>query len=173
MIFESHFGSSAPQFIQNTTPNDPPSKTIVPHQAKIVKLKSNSSRACKPTKTSSAVVDLLVFGKEAYNLFFHNIKTIRPCSSTISMTSSSTSTRQQAAQAAALAAHAAFMKNANRRTKRTVERVVGAQNRIRKSVDDIYRCLGPLYFRRAYRMSYSSFASLFNIVQQFNFNNII
>ena len=52
MIFESHFGSSAPQFIQNTTPNDPPSKTIVPHQAKIVKLKSNSSRACKPTKTS-------------------------------------------------------------------------------------------------------------------------
>ena len=32
-----------------------------------------------------------------------------------------------------------------------------AQPRIRRSVKEIYKCLGPVYFRRAYRMSYQSF----------------
>jgi hypothetical protein len=32
-----------------------------------------------------------------------------------------------------------------------------ARKRIRRSVAEIYHCLGPIYFRRAYRMSYYSF----------------
>jgi hypothetical protein len=32
-----------------------------------------------------------------------------------------------------------------------------ARQRIRRSVEDIYKCLGDAYFRRAYRMTYESF----------------
>ena len=33
-------------------------------------------------------------------------------------------------------------------------------SRTRRSVEDIFRCLGPLYFHRSYRMSYESFLIL-------------
>ena len=36
--------------------------------------------------------------------------------------------------------------------------------RIRRTVDDIYQCLGPIYFRRAYRMSYESFWQLHDLL---------
>ena len=42
-----------------------------------------------------------------------------------------------------------------RRSRPRKERV-----RVRRSVEDIYNCLGPTYFRRAYRMSYESFLVL-------------
>ena len=32
-----------------------------------------------------------------------------------------------------------------------------AEVRVRRSVHEVYRCLGPSYFQRAYRMSYESF----------------
>ena len=35
-----------------------------------------------------------------------------------------------------------------------------ARARKRRSVEDIFKCLGPIYFRRAYRMSYESFLEL-------------
>ncbi len=37
--------------------------------------------------------------------------------------------------------------------------------RTRQSVQDIYNCLGPLYFRRAYRMTYDSFCRLHDKLQ--------
>lgn len=38
--------------------------------------------------------------------------------------------------------------------------------RTRRSVQDIYNCLGPLYFRRAYRMTYDSFCRLHDKLQE-------
>jgi hypothetical protein len=39
-----------------------------------------------------------------------------------------------------------------------------ARKRARRTVEEVYECLGPLYFRRAYRMSYASFWKLHNKV---------
>ena len=35
-----------------------------------------------------------------------------------------------------------------------------AEGRVRRSVHEVYRCLGDSYFQRAYRMSYESFWNL-------------
>jgi hypothetical protein len=34
------------------------------------------------------------------------------------------------------------------------------RKRVRRTVEEIYQCLGPVYFRRAYRMGYESFLKL-------------
>jgi len=39
-----------------------------------------------------------------------------------------------------------------------------ARKRARRTVEEVYKCLGPQYFRRAYRMSYASFWKLHNKV---------
>ena len=41
-----------------------------------------------------------------------------------------------------------------------------ARYRIRRSVQDIYHCLGPIYFRRAYRMSYEAFWRLHDLLEE-------
>ena len=38
--------------------------------------------------------------------------------------------------------------------------------RIRRSVEDIYQCLGSTYFRRAYRMTYASFWHLHDLLEE-------
>lgn len=40
------------------------------------------------------------------------------------------------------------------------------RQRNRQSVADVYHCLGPIYFRRAYRMEYSSFLHLHSILKE-------
>lgn len=40
----------------------------------------------------------------------------------------------------------------------------GPRFRIRRTVDEIYECLGPIYFRRAYRMNYESFFRLHDLL---------
>ena len=40
------------------------------------------------------------------------------------------------------------------------------RKRIRRTVNDIYICLGSTYFRRAYRMSYQAFCSLHELLEQ-------
>jgi hypothetical protein len=40
-----------------------------------------------------------------------------------------------------------------------------ARKRVRRSVGEIYHCLGPIYFRRAYRMSYNSFWRLHDLLE--------
>ena len=40
----------------------------------------------------------------------------------------------------------------------------GPRFRIRRTVDEIYQCLGPIYFRHAYRMSYESFWRLHELL---------
>jgi DDE superfamily endonuclease len=47
-----------------------------------------------------------------------------------------------------------------KRDKRTSEPPRRPRPRIRRSVSDVFNCLGPHYFRRAYRMSYESFWKL-------------
>ena len=41
------------------------------------------------------------------------------------------------------------------------------RNRLRRSVADVYDELGPIYFRRTYRMKYDSFEKLVNLLRQF------
>ena len=57
-------------------------------------------------------------------------------------------------KAAALAA-AVHIKQRSRRPPTRLGK--GPRFRIRRTVDEIYECLGPIYFRRAYRMTYESF----------------
>ena len=53
----------------------------------------------------------------------------------------------------------------NRRCRRPPTRVGKSPRfRIRCTVDDIYQCLGPIYFRRAYLMSYESFWLLHDLL---------
>jgi len=60
-------------------------------------------------------------------------------------------------QAAAFAAADILYKEENSMSSRAGRIKVG---RVRRSVHEVYRCLGPLYFQRAYRMSYESFWNL-------------
>ena len=41
-----------------------------------------------------------------------------------------------------------------------------ARRRTRQSVAEIYNCLGPIYFRRAYRMTYASFWRLHDLLEE-------
>jgi hypothetical protein len=66
-----------------------------------------------------------------------------------------------AAQVAAAAAHYLYIKKKMRGKGRPSARI-----RERRTVEDIYNCLGPRYFRRAYRMSYDSFCVLHNKLEQ-------
>lgn len=58
-------------------------------------------------------------------------------------------------QAAAVAAAVCF--ESQGRKKAATRRGKSARKRVRNSVANIHSCLGPIYFRRAYRMSYASF----------------
>ena len=59
-----------------------------------------------------------------------------------------------AAEASALAA-AIYAQNIDNKTKKRGPRF--ARSRKRRSVEEVYQCLGPSYFRRAYRMTYEVF----------------
>ena len=61
-------------------------------------------------------------------------------------------------QAAAFAAAKILYKEENSMSFRAGRIKVG---RVWRSVHEVYCCLGPLYFRRAYRMSYESFWNLY------------
>jgi hypothetical protein len=67
-------------------------------------------------------------------------------------------------QAAALASAAHFYSR-DRRKRVATRRGKSARRRIRRSVEEIFDCLGPIYFRRAYRMSYESFWRLHSLLE--------
>ena len=63
------------------------------------------------------------------------------------------------------AVFAATAVSRNRRHRRFSSRLGKSPRfRTRRTVDDIYQCLGPIYFRRAYRMCYESFWKLHDLV---------
>jgi len=62
-------------------------------------------------------------------------------------------------QAAALVAEEHYLSQKGGKRAAT-RRGKSARKRVRRSVAEIYHCLGPIYFRRAYRMSYCSFLRL-------------
>jgi hypothetical protein len=67
-------------------------------------------------------------------------------------------------QAAALAsAEHFYSQNGGKRA--ATRRGKSARKRVRRSVEEIYHCLGPIYFRRAYRMSYDSFWRLHDLLE--------
>ena len=66
-------------------------------------------------------------------------------------------------QAAALACSAHHSQQVH--SKVGTRRFKSARFRTRHSIDEIYRCLGPIYFRRAYRMSYRSFWRLHDLLE--------
>ena len=70
-------------------------------------------------------------------------------------------------QAAALASAAHFYSR-DRRKRVATRRGKSARRRIRRSVEEIFDCLGPIYFRRAYRMSYESFWRLHSLLLAFS-----
>jgi hypothetical protein len=73
----------------------------------------------------------------------------------------STSKKILVAQAAAAATTAILKSHEERIAKKSrTPRRFRAFERTRRSVDDIYRCLGAKNFRQAYRMTYSSFRTL-------------
>jgi len=67
-------------------------------------------------------------------------------------------------QAAALASAAHFYSR-DRRKRVATRRGKSARRRIRRSVEEIFDCLGPIYFRRAYRRSYESFWRLHSLLE--------
>ncbi len=67
-------------------------------------------------------------------------------------------------QAAALAS-AEYYSYQNGGKRAATRRGKSARKRIRRSVEEIYHCLGPIYFRRAYRMSYDSFWRLHDLLE--------
>ena len=61
-------------------------------------------------------------------------------------------------QAAALAsADHFYSQSAGRKKRAATRRGKSARVRVRRSVVEIYHCLGPIYFCRAYRMTFTSF----------------
>ena len=67
-------------------------------------------------------------------------------------------------QAPALAsAEHFYSQNGGKRA--AMHRGTSARKRVRRSVEEIYHCLGPMYFRRAYRMSYDSFLCLHDLLE--------
>ena len=67
-------------------------------------------------------------------------------------------------QAAALAS-ANFYLHSERKARAATRRGKSARKRVRRSIGDIFHCLGPIYFRRAYRMSYESFWKLHDLLE--------
>ena len=65
-------------------------------------------------------------------------------------------------QAASLAASAHLSRRRNRRIATRIGR--SARFRVRRTVEEIYHCLGRIYFRRAYRLSYASFWRLHELL---------
>ena len=63
-------------------------------------------------------------------------------------------------QAAAVAAADHSLERHGKKKRQGTRFQKAARRRVRRTVADIYECLGPIYFHRAYRMSYSSFWSL-------------
>jgi len=71
-------------------------------------------------------------------------------------------TKRESAYSSSLIVKAAALA-ACRRYRQLRQRRLGTRSprkRIRRTVEEIYECLGPVYFRRAYRMSYESFLKL-------------
>ena len=67
-------------------------------------------------------------------------------------------------QAAALAsAEHFYLQNGGKRA--ATRQGKSARKRIRQSVEEIYHCLGPVYFCRAYRMHYVSFWRLHDLLE--------
>ena len=69
--------------------------------------------------------------------------------------------KRESAYASSMIVKAAALA-ACRRYRQLRERRLGRspRERIRRTVEEIYQCLGPVYFRRAYRMTYESFLKL-------------
>jgi len=67
-------------------------------------------------------------------------------------------------QAAALASAAHFYSQ-DRGKRVATRRGKSARKRVRRSVEEIFNCLGPIYFRRAYRMHDTSFWRLHNVLE--------
>jgi hypothetical protein len=68
-------------------------------------------------------------------------------------------------QAAALASSKYFYSQSGVRRRAATRLGKSARKRVRRSVAKIYHCLGPIYFCRAYRMSYDSFWRLHNLLE--------
>jgi hypothetical protein len=63
----------------------------------------------------------------------------------------------------ALEEHYSYSQDGGKRA--ATRRGKSARKRARRSVAEIYHCLGPIYFPRAYRMSYDSFWRLLDLLE--------